>query len=181
MRPSLPRLSSRAATAIGVAAIVALLPGCTQLRSHQGYIVDQALVDSIQPGIDNRASVERTLGHPTFANQFGVIDGRGQMVTPDQASDWYYVARNTRQLAFARPRATEQLTLRVHYDALGNVATVTRTGVDQVRYIRPESAKTPTLGRERSFFEELFGNIGTVGLPGGAGQGGAGGGGSSGG
>jgi len=26
--------------------------------------------------------------------------------------------------------------------------------------------KTPTLGRKRSFFEELFGNIGTVGAPG---------------
>ena len=33
----------------------------------------------------------------------------------------------------------------------------------------PAGAETPTLGRERSFFEDLFGNIGQVGA-GGMGQ-----------
>ena len=32
--------------------------------------------------------------------------------------------------------------------------------------ISPEGDKTPTLGRERSFFEDIFGNIGAVGAPG---------------
>ena len=179
MRPIRPRLPFAAMT---IAAAAIILPGCTQLRAHQGYIVDQTLVDSVQPGIDNRASVSATLGRPTFASQFGVVGGTGRMVTADEATDWYYIARNTRQLAFARPRATEQLTLRVHYDALGNVSTISHTGVEEVRTIRPESAKTPTLGRERSFFEELFGNIGSVGLPGAGTPGGAdGGAGSSGG
>ena len=32
--------------------------------------------------------------------------------------------------------------------------------------VNPAHRKTPTLGRKQSFFEELFGNIGTVGAPG---------------
>jgi hypothetical protein len=32
--------------------------------------------------------------------------------------------------------------------------------------VEPTHRSTPTLGRKRSFFEELFGNIGTVGAPG---------------
>ena len=32
--------------------------------------------------------------------------------------------------------------------------------------VDPTGKKTPTLGRKRSFFEELFGGIGTVGAPG---------------
>jgi hypothetical protein len=32
--------------------------------------------------------------------------------------------------------------------------------------LEPANRKTPTLGRRRSFFDELFGNIGTVGAPG---------------
>ena len=47
------------------------------------------------------------------------------------------------------------------------------TGKELVASINPASGKTPTLGRTRSFFDELFGNIGTVGsgLPvGGSGQ-----------
>ena len=48
----------------------------------------------------------------------------------------------------------------------GNVATVERTGLDKVVCLSPDGDKTPTLGRERSFFEDLFGNIGAVGAPG---------------
>jgi outer membrane protein assembly factor BamE (lipoprotein component of BamABCDE complex) len=161
-------------SSVAIAAPMLLLgSGCTQLRTHQGYIVDNTLVDSVAVGIDNRASVERTLGRPTFANQFGVAAGQAQIVTPDQASDWYYLSRNTRQLAFANPSVAEQLVLHVRFDAAGNVTAIDRTGAETIADISPESDKTPTLGRERSFFEELFGNIGSVGAAGGS-AGGAG-------
>ncbi len=161
---------------ISLAAIAIALSGCTQLRTHQGYIIDQTLLDSVSVGIDNKASVERTLGRPTFSSQFGVADGRPSIVTPEQATDWYYLSRQTRQLAFATPRATDQLLLRVRFDAIGNVVALERTGVETVVRISPEGDKTPTLGREKSFFEELFGNIGSVGAPGaGGGAGGPGG------
>ncbi len=38
-----------------------------------------------------------------------------------------------------------------------------RTGLEYVANIEPSSDETPTLGSERSLFEELFGNIGAVG------------------
>jgi len=127
--------------------------GCTRVRGHQGYIGDSTLVASVQPGIDNRGSVERTLGRPTFGGQF-------------DANDWYYVSRETRQLAFAQPRATSQVVLHVRFDAKGNVAAVEKTGIEKIVSIDPVGDKTPTLGRNRSFFQELFGNIGTVGAAG---------------
>ena len=127
--------------------------GCTQLRGRQGYVVDPALTDAIAPGIDNRESVERTLGRPTFVGQFS-------------NNEWYYVARETRQLAFANPRPVAQQVLRVRFDPAGNVAAVDRTGLDLVSKINPTGDKTPTLGRHRSFFEDIFGNIGAVGAPG---------------
>ena len=127
-----------------------LLGGCTQFRAHQGFIVDEALVASVQPGIDNRDSVLGTLGRPTFVGQF------------DQR-DWYYVSRNTKNLGFAMPKPSEQTVLHVRFDETGNVASVERSGLEQVASISPSGDKTPTLGRDRSFFEELFGNIGQVG------------------
>jgi hypothetical protein len=51
------------------------------------------------------------------------------------------------------------------------VSNITRTGLDQVASVRPYGKTTPTLGRKRSFFEELFGNNGSVGASG-AGTGG---------
>jgi outer membrane protein assembly factor BamE (lipoprotein component of BamABCDE complex) len=126
------------------------LPGCTRLVTRQGYLVDETLMSSVQPGTDNRDSVMGTLGRPSFVGQFG-------------DRDWYYVARVTRQLAFANPTPSAQTILHVSFDAKGNVAAVERRGLEQVASIKPADAKTPTLGRDRSFFEELFGNIGTVG------------------
>lgn len=143
------------AAALGVLALGA--SGCTQVPGHQGYIADDSLINSIQAGVDNRESVTKTLGRPSFVGQF----------TPN---DWYYFARTTKQLAFALPRPTEQMVLRVRFDNAGNVAAIDKTGLEKVARIHPDSDKTPTLGKDRSFFEDLFGNIGTVGA---VGQGGS--------
>ncbi len=147
--------------AMVVLAAAGTLGACNSIKDHRGYIVDQPLLDSVQPGIDNRQSVERTLGRPTFESAFG-------------QKDWYYVSSNTKQSAFSRPRIAEQMVLRVRFDERGNVAAVDRSGVEQVVQLSPDGSKTPTLGRERSFLEDLFGNIGTVGAGGGgpAGSGG---------
>jgi outer membrane protein assembly factor BamE (lipoprotein component of BamABCDE complex) len=127
-----------------------LSAGCTSIRDHQGYLGDQQLIAAIQPGVDNRESVERTLGRPSFTGQF------------DQR-DWYYVQRETRQLGFQHPRPSDQMVLRVRFDEQGNVERVERTGMELVANINPSNEETPTLGRNRSFFEEIFGNIGATG------------------
>jgi outer membrane protein assembly factor BamE (lipoprotein component of BamABCDE complex) len=141
---------------------VALLPGCAAIRESRGYIADPLLVDAVQPGIDNQRSVEGMLGRPTFTSQFG-------------APTWYYVSSITSQRPFTRPKIRQHLVLAVRFDVSGNVIGVERGGVEKVVYLDPDGDKTPTLGRERGFLEELFGNIGQVGgagLPGGAGPGG---------
>jgi outer membrane protein assembly factor BamE (lipoprotein component of BamABCDE complex) len=120
--------------------------------------MDKLLVDSIQPGIDNRESVEGTLGRPTFVSQFG-------------GGDYYYVARDMRQLAFANPHPAAQTVLRVRFDATGNVVGVDQAHMDKIVDVSPKKGKTPTLGRDRSFFEEIFGNIGAVGAGGAGGAG----------
>jgi outer membrane protein assembly factor BamE (lipoprotein component of BamABCDE complex) len=127
--------------------------GCTKMKLHQGYLADEALVTAIQPGVDNKESVATTLGRPTFTGQFN-------------ENDWYYVSRNTRNYAYTQPRVKEQTVLRVRFDAAGNVVAVDRRGMEQVASIDPSGDKTPTLGRERSLLEELFGNIGAVGTGG---------------
>ncbi|WP_237236531.1 outer membrane protein assembly factor BamE [Sphingobium sp. RAC03] len=164
MRPfSRHSAQGRILLAIGLGALVLGASGCTRVRTHQGYQVDKLLVDSVQPGIDNRASVEGTLGRPTFTSQFG-------------EQEWYYISRSMRALAFSNPKPVEQTVLRVRFDAAGNVAAVDRMGLEQVANISPSGDKTPTLGRNRSLFDEIFGNIGAVGA-GGMGGTGAGGGG----
>ena len=141
---------NRSGVLIGAVAAATLLGGCTRIVGQQGHILDDTLVAAIQPGVDNRDSVAGTLGRPTFVGQF------------DQR-DWYYVSRLTRQLAFNMPRPTQNNVLHIRFDEAGNVVQVERTGMELVVNIDPSNEETPTLGRERSLFEELFGNIGAVG------------------
>lgn len=145
-------------------AVLILAAGaCAPLRSHQGYIVDADLLNAIQPGVDNRQSVLATLGQPSLASQFN-------------QGDWYYISRDSRNYAFNRPSPHTQLTVQISFDQAGNVTAVRRSGVEQVASVDPSNKTTPTLGRERGFFQELFGNIGQLGAPGTGGAGGAGGG-----
>ena len=151
------RPGTRAVVALSLGA--ALIAGCASFRDHQGYLVDNLLVDSIQPGVDNRESVQGTLGTPTFESQFG-------------NRDWYYVSRDMKQLAFANPAAKEQTVLRVRFDAAGNVVGVDRKGMEEIARVSPKGGKTPTLGRDRGLLEDIFGNIGAVGAAGARGAGG---------
>ena len=136
--------------AVAVLMLATALAGCSSIRNNRGYLADPLLAGSVQPGIDNRQSVERTLGRPTFISQFG-------------EPVWYYVSSVTGQAPFTTPKIRTHAVMAIHFDEAGNVAEVERTGIEKVVFLDPEGDKTPTLGRERGFLEDLFGNIGQVG------------------
>ena len=145
------RLARVAAAVTGVA----LLGACSSIgiKEHKGYVLDKELASTVQVGVDNMESVAKTLGRPTFIGQFN-------------PNDWYYLSRDTTQFAFRNPRVTDQKLLHVRFDAAGNVIAVDRSGEERIAAVDPSGDKTATLGRKRSFFEELFGNIGTISQPG---------------
>lgn len=135
---------------LALAGAVAMLSGCGALRAHRGAVIDTQLVSTIQPGIDNKESVEKMLGRPTFTGQF----------TPNE---WYYVSRDTTQFAFRNPRVSKQNVVLIRFDQAGNVARIDNYGKEWAFAVDPATRKTPTLGRKRGFFEELMGGVGSVG------------------
>jgi outer membrane protein assembly factor BamE (lipoprotein component of BamABCDE complex) len=150
--------SVRLMTAAALAASMFGASACVPLKAHQGYVIDSDLVNSVQAGTDNRQSVLAVLGKPTFTSEFN-------------QGDWYYISRDVRNFAYNNPHVRDQVTLRISFDSRGVVTAVRRSGVEEVASIHPSSKTTPTLGKKRSFFDELFGNIGTVGAIGGGGAG----------
>lgn len=143
-----------------IAAAAALLGGCAGIYDHRGVVLDKDLASAIQVGVDNRDSVAKTLGRPSFTGQFA-------------DNDWYYVSRDTKTVAFRHPGVLDQTVLHVRFDPAGNVTAVERTGRELIAAVKPVGSRTPTLGRKHSFFQEIFGNIGSVGsggLPGSSGQ-----------
>jgi outer membrane protein assembly factor BamE (lipoprotein component of BamABCDE complex) len=125
------------------------LAGCAAVRAHKGAVLDPQLASAIEPGVDNKASVQKVLGAPTLTGTF-------------MPNDWYYVSADTRQVAFRNPRTAKETVIHIRFDDAGNVASIQRTGKELALNVDPSRRSTPTLGRKRSFFEEVFGGIGSV-------------------
>jgi outer membrane protein assembly factor BamE (lipoprotein component of BamABCDE complex) len=131
-------------------ALVVLASGCQSIKDKRGYLAEDVLLQSVQPGIDNMKSVEASLGRPTFASEYG-------------QPSWYYVSSTTSRRPLSSPKIKEHSVFTVHFDSTGKVLSTEKSGIERVARLSPDGKKTPTLGRERSFFEDLFGNIGAVG------------------
>lgn len=144
------RRMRRLALVVPALSALALAAACTRIPNNQGYIVDEELVASVQPGVDTKQSVEKALGRPTMMSQW-------------DDDTWYYVSRNTGQRAFLRPQPTAQSILVVEFGEKDVVSKVSRRGLEHVADISPNSDKTPTLGRSESLLEDIFGNIGSFG------------------
>lgn len=142
-----PRVAAMTALALAMVA----LSGCEHIHDHKGYVVDSQLINSVQPGVDNKDSVQKTLGRPTLTSEF---DGGGT---------WYYFARETRQFGYGLPKPIGQTMLAVRFASSGDVSSVQKTGLETIRHVGLYGKETPTLGRNRGFFAELFGNIGAGG------------------
>lgn len=142
-----------------LAAIAALALGaCSPVVSQRGYIPDPEKVAQVQIGVDDKTSVSERLGTPSNAATF---DG----------DTWYYIASTEEQLMFFRPETVRRDILAVGFDKDGRVSRLEHYGLKDGQVIAYSDNETETKGRELTFLQQMFGNIGK-GLGGGGGGGG---------
>ena len=132
---------------LGCALAAVLLAGCEPIVHQQGHVRDAAVLAQIEPGVQTREDVARLLGTPSAVGTFD--DKR-----------WYYISRRTETEAFYAPELVDQDITEIAFDENGVVAEVTSLSLADARAIEPVEEESPTRGRELSFFEQIFGNIG---------------------
>lgn len=141
-------LSTRILIPLLISAVVCgFAPGCSRIRDAKGYISDDQQISTLKPGIDNKASVEKTLGKPSVVSEF-------------DNNTWYYVSQSTAQLAFMLPKPTKHQVLVVSFNEKGNMLKIEKKGIDQIVAASQASGKTPTRGKELGFWSQLFGDFG---------------------
>lgn len=133
---------------LGLAAIGAL-SACAPVVSHRGYIPDEDKLSSISPGVDTKQTVVERLGTPSTIANF-------------DSSVWYYVSSEEHQTAWKEPKTVERSVVAIEFDDQSKVRDVKRFSTDDSRDIRMVKRKTPTKGRELSFWEQMFGNVGRL-------------------
>lgn len=129
------------------ATAVALLAGCAERVDVRGNLPDIEQVVEIEPGVSTREDVVRILGTPSTLSSF-------------KDRTWYYIGQRQEQVAFFRPDITDRSVLMITFDERGIVQETRLNTIEDGRSIDLVGRETPTEGRELTFLQQIFGNLG---------------------
>jgi outer membrane protein assembly factor BamE (lipoprotein component of BamABCDE complex) len=135
------------------ALVLSGLAACAPIRDVRGYIPDSEKVGSVQIGTDTRDTVQEKLGTPSSSAAFG-------------DPTWYYISSEQERYAFFTPDVTRREILAVEFGEDGKVADIRKYGIEHGQIVALVERETESRGREMTFLQQLFGNMG--GLPAGA-------------
>jgi len=124
--------------------------GCTPVVHFQGFVPDEARIDSLRRGVDDRTAISSKLGNPSS-------------VTPFDSDTWLYVHRRTERVAFFEEKVLDQQVVVVTFNDTGLLSEVRRYTLKDGQVIDPVTRETPTRGRELGFFQQMLGNLGRFG------------------
>ena len=133
------------ASALALAGIAA----CAPIRDVRGYVPDEEKVASVQIGADTRDSVQQKLGTPSSTATFG-------------DPTWYYISTEQERYAFFKPDVTKRQILAVQFTDEGKVADIRTYGIEDGQVIALVDRETPSRGKEMSFLQQMFGNMGAL-------------------
>ena len=121
--------------------------GCEPRLTTHGFMPRDELVNQLSPGDQNKHTISKLMGTPS---SMGTFDD----------NVWYYITQRTENQAFFKPLLTDQQVLALEFDDQEVLQSVKRYGIEEARLIEPLPGKTPTVGRELTIMQQLFGNLG---------------------
>lgn len=133
--------------AAALALCAAVLGACAQKIDVRGHIPEPEDLDRINLGVHTREDIAQLLGTPSTVSAF-------------QDSKWYYIGHKSTEFAFFAPEVLERKVVVVSFDDAGIVAETKTLTLADGQEIDPVGRVTPTEGRELSFFQQIFGNLG---------------------
>lgn len=151
---------------IGAVALGLGLSACAPIKDVRGYVPDEEKLSSVAVGTDTRDTVQSKLGTPSSTATFG-------------DPTWYYISTEQERYAFFTPDVTKRQIVAIQFGDDGKVAEVRNYGIEDGQVIAYVDRETPSRGKEMTFLQQVFGNMGGPsastaqqgpGRPGGSGQ-----------
>ena len=133
--------------ALTLAALLTLAAACSPIKETRGYVPDDVLLGELRPGVHDKNSVASLLGSPSSVATF-------------DSATWYYITRQTEQLAFFAEEVVDQQVVAVDFDDKGVLAGVRRFTLDDANEVQLVERHTPSRGKELTLLQQIFGNIG---------------------
>lgn len=168
MRLSTPTPRHKTARLFALGVGLSALTACSIPVTDRGNLPKPDALAQIKPGVTDKQTVTRLLGTPSTTAAFN-------------SNTWYYISRETKQMAFLDPHVLDQQVVVVNFDDKGIVTGIEHKGLSDAQAVTPNPNATPAQGREFTFLEQLIGNFGKFNTDssdkksGGGGSGGSGG------
>jgi len=124
--------------------------GCSATENQRGYMESPGMLEAIRVGVDTKQSLQASLGSPSTLGTFS-------------DSTWYYISMKQEDLIFFEPEETERKIVAVNFGPGDVVQSVQTYGPEQAIEVSFSRNETPARGRELSFLQQIFGNIGRSG------------------
>jgi len=129
--------------------VFAGVAACAPIRDVRGYVPDQEKIASVRVGGDTRESVQEKLGTPSSTATFG-------------DPTWYYISTEQERYAFFQPDVTKRQILAIQFSDNGKVEEMRTYGVEDGQVVALVDRETPSRGKEMSFLQQMFGNMGAL-------------------
>ena len=107
----------------------------------------QDKIDSLRPGVQNVASVQRLLGSPSAITRF-------------RSRVWLYVLQRTETVGFLEPEVVSRKVLELTFDENQILRDVQKYRLKDGKRIAFNEDKTVTRGKELTVLQQLFSNLG---------------------
>lgn len=135
-------------------ALGASAAGCSATENRRGYMETPGMLEAIRVGVDTKQSLQASLGSPSTMGTFS-------------DSTWYYISSLQEDVLFFAPDETERKIVAVNFGPGDVVQSVKTYGMEDGVEVAFSRVETPARGRELSFLQQIFGNIGRSGPIGG--------------
>jgi len=122
---------------------------CAPRQDFRGTAIDEDKLNLVQVGQSTEAQVGALLGSPSTISTF-----------PDWGVTYYYISSETETVAFLAPELIDQQVLAISFDKDNKVKEIKRYGIKDGKQIAFIERETPTRGKELTFIEQIFGNLG---------------------
>lgn len=119
---------------------------CNPITDNLGNRALKESVEQIQVGRTTKNEVVRLLGSPSNVAAF-------------DANTWYYISARQVQLAFLKPRTTEQHVLAIRFDEAGVVKEMKELGLKNAQAAGYVDRTTPTRGGEPGLVRSLYDTV----------------------
>lgn len=142
-------LSNLKLTLIG--SVLVILAGCAATFTNHGYTPTEAELESIIVGVDNRDSVEETVGRPSST---GVL----------QEGGWFYISSKVRYYTYNEPEVIDRQLVAISFNSRGTVTNIERFTLADGQVITLSRRVTKTGIKGVGFIQQMLRNLGNFNL-----------------